>query len=98
MVRAWTVFSWCELFDYLAVWFLSRADLYFANRDGGYRLQVSEDVGTIPITIVSRATIDREAFFYFDHYCKQIANHSFTCSLVFRLLLLWRTFRRGFCV
>ena len=36
-------------------------------------------VGTITISIASRATIDREAFFHFDYYCKQIANHSFTC-------------------
>ena len=70
MVRAWPVLV---VVICLTSYGLPRADLYFANRDEGY-IFVSEDVGTIPITISSRATTDRQAFLHFDYYCKQIAS------------------------
>ena len=49
---------------------------------------VSEDVGNIPITIVSTASIDREGFFYFRHielllaceYYSYIAKRNFVCD------------------
>ena len=47
--------------------FLSFTDVHFVNHDQYRRSRVPEDVGNIPITIISTASVDREGFLFFDH-------------------------------